>query len=263
MKFHYDLEGKGPTVILIHGFCENRTMWEAFAPKLTDDYSVLTIDLPGFGEAIEQEVLHIRENGDHVIALMDELGIEKALIAGHSMGGYIGLSVLQHHPERLFGLSLFNSHAASDTEEKSQNRLKSIDFIRRNGTEEFFKLFVSDLLSAENDQREDWVNQLLEMVRVTPQSSVINSMYRMMERMDQVQLVQTTEMPLQFMIGTRDKMYATDVILEQCATAQNIDIQLFPSGHLGIKEMPDEYHRAFRGFIEYALLYSECLSSSS
>lgn len=263
MKYSYNKQGSGRSVIFIHGFCENRTMWNDFAPLLATDHEIITIDLPGFGEARDQDVLHLRENADHVIGLMDELNIEKAVVAGHSMGGYVGLSMLQHHSDRLLGLSLFNSHAASDSEEKSQNRLKSIDFIRSHGTEYFFKLFVRDLLSAENDHRDEWINELLEMVSVTPQSSVIASMYRMMERVDQIDLVRSTDMPLQIMIGTRDKMYNADVVLEQFATGKNIDVRLFPSGHLGIKEMPDEYHRAFREFIEYAALYSERLSSAS
>ena len=100
------------------------------------------------------------------------------------------------------------------------------------------------------------------MVSVTPQSSVIASMYRMMERLDQLELVRSTEMPLQIMIGTEDKMYNADTVLGQFALAQNIDIRLFPSGHLGIKEMPDEYHRAFKEFIDFAVLYSERLSSA-
>jgi len=262
MKYDFDRQGNGLPVILIHGFCENRTMWDELGPLLASNYDVIAIDLPGFGEARDNEVLHIRENADHVIGLMDELDVEKALIAGHSMGGYVGLSILQHHSDRIYGLSLFNSHAASDSEEKAQNRLKSIDFIRQHGTDEFFKLFVRDLLSKKNDQRADWIEELLAMVSVTPQSSVIASMYRMMERLDQLELVRSTEMPLQIMIGTEDKMYNADTVLGQFALAQNIDIRLFPSGHLGIKEMPDEYHRAFKEFIDFAVLYSERLSSA-
>ena len=99
------------------------------------------------------------------------------------------------------------------------------------------------------------------MVQRTPVNSIISALYKMIERTDKVELLKSTSIPIQLMLGTKDKMYDHHTIIQNCADVAIIDIHLFPTGHLGIKEMPEEYLRAFESFVRFTESYSTDLSS--
>jgi len=244
-------KGQGESALLIHGFCENNWMWNHAIEQLSKDFQVVAIDLPGFGDLADEDVMSMTDSAKYVADILDGFEIDKAVIAGHSMGGYVALSFLQHYPEKVAGISLINSHAAADSLEKSQNRLKTVDFLRQHGSSEFLKLFIKDLLSAQNDNNTDWLNELEEMVGRTPTNSIISALYKMIERQDQRELLKSTEVPVQFLLGTNDKMYNHMEVLEQGVGLSLGDLHLFPSGHLGIKEMPEEYLRALTNFSNF------------
>jgi len=244
-------KGEGPGLILIHGFCENNWMWSDAVDRLANRFNVLAIDLPGFGDRNEETVLSINDAATFVMDQMSQYRIPKAVIAGHSMGGYVALSALRNHPDRVVGVSLINSHASADTLLKSQNRLKTIEFLRNFGSEEFLQLFVKDLLSEDHEDNEVWIEELHQMVSRTPLNSIISALYKMIERRDQKDLLKTTNIPIQALIGTQDKMADFREVLEQVSVLAVGDVHLFPSGHLGIKEMPEEYLRALAKFVVF------------
>ena len=89
-------------LILLHGYPLNRTIWKDVLPFLTDIADVITPDLRGHGQSpIPEGEYSMETMAADVIALMDSLGIETAVIAGHSMGGYVTLALLKYHPRAL------------------------------------------------------------------------------------------------------------------------------------------------------------------
>jgi pimeloyl-ACP methyl ester carboxylesterase len=97
----------GPAIILIHGAGGNRREWEQTILALSDGCRVYAPDLIGFGDSPRDNITYTIEIfRDFVIGLMDELGIENAVLVGHSLGGRINLAVASAIPERINRLVL-------------------------------------------------------------------------------------------------------------------------------------------------------------
>lgn len=107
-KVHYIDVGSGPAVVLIHGFAGSTFSWRLVIPDLAKAHRVIAVDLPGFGfsdRGPEVDYSHTGQ-GERLVALMDLLGVQKATLIGHSMGGAIAQRVAASHPERVERLIL-------------------------------------------------------------------------------------------------------------------------------------------------------------
>lgn len=125
--------GTGLPVILIHGFPLNRRMWQPQVEALTaQGYRVICPDLPGFGESpFLTGPACMAHYADAVIGLLDELGIERAVIGGMSMGGYILLNLAMRYPERLQGAMFLVTRAAADDAVGKEKRSLLVNEIKQ------------------------------------------------------------------------------------------------------------------------------------
>jgi pimeloyl-ACP methyl ester carboxylesterase len=91
--------GKGHPVILLHGFPMNRSVWDSFIPELSKNFRVITIDLPGFGDspAIFEESFSIGDAADAVLDFLQQKKLSACLLVGHSLGGYVALSLVEKY----------------------------------------------------------------------------------------------------------------------------------------------------------------------
>ncbi len=131
---HYtDSGGEVRAVIFIHGYLESLEVWDDFARSLTrKGFRTVTLDLPGHGVSEVVKEVHTMEFlADTVMALANKIGIQKPLIVGHSMGGYVAEACVERYPDKVGGLVLFSSTPNADTEEKRENRLREIEIIEQ------------------------------------------------------------------------------------------------------------------------------------
>lgn len=122
----YTDQGAGAPVILLHGFLENHTMWDAFVPYLSLQYRVICIDLLGHGASDCTGYVHtMDEMAAAVKDVVDLLELKKITIIGHSMGGYVGLAFAKAYSENTIGLCLLNSTPEPDDEERKKLRSRA------------------------------------------------------------------------------------------------------------------------------------------
>ena len=110
-----------PVVLLLHGFGASLQAWDDWAPALEKNLRVLRIDIPGFGlsgPAVNQDYSDAADVA-HVIALLDQLGMQQVIVAGHSMGGRIAWNLAAAHPERVSKLVLLSPDGFPDPNAKS------------------------------------------------------------------------------------------------------------------------------------------------
>ncbi len=246
----YSENGKGNTVVLIHGFCENRSMWDHYVKALVKEYRVICVDLPGFGESEVQSDISIDDMAADIKILLDELGVERCAMIGHSLGGYVTLSFESLFPHMLVGYGLFHSTAYTDSEEKKASRLKTIEFLEQHGMEPFAEPFVIGLFHEyrKNDPNHKMV---LDMVLATDVLGAIEASKAMRERESHIETLTNTGKPVWFAIGKQDGAVPLDSSLEQCHLPFESHVHIFDNmGHMGMIEHPRGTYRAMKAFLD-------------
>ena len=111
VKIHYKIEGNGTPLVLLHGFSDSLDDWYnySYVDSLKDVYRLILIDLRGHGlsdKPHDSEEYTVEILASDIIAVLDEIGIDKAHFWGYSMGGHIGLGLSKHYPERFLSFIL-------------------------------------------------------------------------------------------------------------------------------------------------------------
>ncbi|GMA30705.1 alpha/beta fold hydrolase [Litorihabitans aurantiacus] len=116
-------------LVLLHGFPFDASMWDEVVEDLVDDgVPTIALDAPGFGQSeVPDGEPSLELAADAVAATLDELGVDRAVVAGLSMGGYIALALAARHASRLAGLALLDTKASADSEDARANRLRVAD----------------------------------------------------------------------------------------------------------------------------------------
>jgi pimeloyl-ACP methyl ester carboxylesterase len=124
VKIRYIIEGTGEPLVLLHGFAARAEMWEPLFPALAKDFRVIAIDCRGHGTSDKpyDPKLHGRESVDDIPRLLDHLKIDKAHLAGYSMGAEIAGNVLVAHPDRLLSVTLGGGGPALEPTAESRDR---------------------------------------------------------------------------------------------------------------------------------------------
>lgn len=101
--------GEGPPLLLLHGLAASARWWERVLPSLAAHHRVHAVDLPAFGATGHGVRFHLERVPDQLIELMDGLGIGRASVIGHSMGGLIAGRMAADHPGRIDRLVLVDA----------------------------------------------------------------------------------------------------------------------------------------------------------
>ena len=130
----YDRRGKGTPLVLIHGFPLDHTTWDETAVMLEDTSDLILPDLRGFGGSTTvNKTYTIDDMASDIAGLLEKLGIEKAAVVGHSMGGYVALAFTRLYPTHVRGLGLVSSQALADAPERKQGRYDMAGKVGENG----------------------------------------------------------------------------------------------------------------------------------
>ena len=129
----YSDQGKGSTIVLLHGFLENSLMRIDVKSVLVKRYRVITIDLLGHGQTGCLGYIHTMEQmADAVLAVLKSLRLRRVVMIGHSMGGYVALALAQRSPNMIKGLCLMNSTAQADDKDRKGLRVRANKMAQRN-----------------------------------------------------------------------------------------------------------------------------------
>jgi pimeloyl-ACP methyl ester carboxylesterase len=236
----YTDTGKGTAIVLLHGFLENKKMWNHFIPELTQRNRVITIDLLGHGATECLGYVHTMEdNADVVHAVLSELRIRKAIFVGHSMGGYVALAFAELYPDTMKGLVLLNSTARADSEERKKNRDRAIKAVKQSFVN-FISLSIANLFSENNRERlAATIENVKKEALQTPLQGIVASLEGMKIRQDREVLLHLTPFPKLLILGEKDPVLNYDETKEQI---ENTAVQLitFPDGHMSHLENQDE-----------------------
>lgn len=249
-QISYSDTGKGTAVILLHGFLENKTMWNIYVSELSKKNRIITIDLLGHGETESLGYIQtMEENADAVHEVLSKLRIRKAILVGHSMGGYVALAFAELYPEKMKGLILLNSTSKEDSPERKKNRDRAIKAVKKD-YETFIRLSIANLFSEDN--REILAAEI-EKVKTealkTPLQGIIASLEGMKIRKDREVLLHTTTYPKLLILGKKDPVLNYDENKKQIKDT-SVELVSFPDGHMSSIENQDELLTVLADFLK-------------
>lgn len=242
--------GKGTAVVLLHGFLENSSMWEHFVLELSKKYRIITIDLLGHGQTESLGYIHTMEdNADVVFSVLSELKIRKAILAGHSMGGYVALAFAELYPDYVKGIALINSTSVADSEERKLNRDRAILAVKKDYSS-FVRLSIANLFSEGNRERlSDKIEQVKTEALKTPLQGIVAALEGMKIRKDREVLLHFGPYPILLVLGRKDPVLNYDDSLSQI---ENTRVQLitFPDGHMSHIENKEALTETLQNFLK-------------
>lgn len=250
----YSDKGSGLPLVLLHGFAEDGAIWDNQVAFLSAHCRLIIPDLPGSGRSSALcGATSMEELAAEIKELLDRLHLEKCILIGHSLGGYITLAFAAHYPERLHALGLFHSTAYPDSDEKKAMRRKAIEFIRKNGSAAFIRQSTPNLFAAHTrDQHPELISAAIDKYSGFSPDSLIAYYEAMIARPDQTAVLRQFDGPVLFIMGEDDAVIPLQQSLEQCYLPSVSHLHLVKNtGHEGMLEAPSECNRILYNFINF------------
>ncbi len=244
----YEEQGTGIPLTLLHGYPLDHTIWLELAGKLKNEARVIMPDLRGQGRSSAPEgTYRMQDLADDVLRLLDGLNIEKTIVAGHSMGGYVALAMAKYHKDRLTGLVLVASHAYADAPEKRRARLESIEQIKVQGVAPAVSAMPSKL-----SLHQDVVTRCSQIVSGASPQGVMGTLAGLAEREDAMDTLMNLKIPVMMITGLDDQINPIAINREMAAKLEKPwQVEIPDAGHMPMMEQPEQVAKAFKSFIRF------------
>lgn len=237
---HFEKKGNGKeTLVLLHGFMENLSIWSDMETHLSKDFTLLKIDLPGHGKSDVLAEVHTMElMAEAVKNVVESENLEKFHLLGHSMGGYTSLAFAEKYPEKLKSLTLFFSTYFADDEEKKQQRIKSFRIIK-DSFSHYVRAGIPNLFNQnERDVLEGKIEIALKTALSTNNLGALACVKGMVERTDKKHILENLEAKILVIAGKHDNAVKTDKTINNLPDRTNIKSYVIDCGHNGHWEKP-------------------------
>jgi pimeloyl-ACP methyl ester carboxylesterase len=252
-KIRYSDTGKGRAVVLLHGFLESLEVWNGngFASELAKKYRIIAIDLPGHGKSDCIGYVHKMERlADVVKDVMDQIGLRRYVLIGHSMGGYVALAFAEKYPDHLSGLCLFHSTALADSEEKKLDRERAIRIVKRDPLK-YTRQLVENLFALANVRYfKKEISWLRAIAAKTKKQAIVASLEGMKIRKNRELILRFANYPVLIIAGTRDNVIPYTSLKEQAALPRFARLlSLERVGHMGFLEAKEPCLKKIKAFV--------------
>jgi pimeloyl-ACP methyl ester carboxylesterase len=246
----YSDQGKGTAVVLLHGFLENQSMWNAILPELIKKNRIITIDLLGHGATECLGYVHSMEDqADVVHHVLNELKIRKAVFIGHSMGGYVALAFAELYPDTVKGIVLVNSTSRADSDERKRNRDRAIIAVKQNYSA-FIRMSIANLFSENNRERlADSIEEVKLEALKTPLQGIVAALEGMKIRKDREVMLHFAPYPIQLILGKKDGVLLYEENRDQILDT-HVQLTTFEDGHMSHIENQAELLAVLSGFLK-------------
>lgn len=252
-NWYYECEGEGPWLILIHGFPQSGLLWKEVRRVLSASYRLMVVDLPGAGRSAYQAGLTMEGMAEDLGQILRQEGASQYWIAGHSMGGYLALAHASGYADGMVGLSLIHSSVQADTPEKVAQMEKSIALISKGGKAAFIKQMMPTLFAPRFVEAEPkWIEWLTQHAMEISDEALIAFYQAMIQRKDHRDWVQQTELPIQWIMGSEDRLAPPEAIWPQTTLASRTFVEVLKGcGHMSMIEDPRRLESALLSYGKY------------
>jgi pimeloyl-ACP methyl ester carboxylesterase len=242
-------QGQGEVIVFLHGFLENKNMWQQTMVAFQKTHRCIAIDLLGHGQTPCLGYIHSMEKqADMILSLLNHLDIKKFHLVGHSMGGYIALAILEKKPRMVQQLVLLNSTSAEDSEERKVNRERAVAAVKQNHLL-FIGVAVTNLFSANSQKK---LNAIIEKLKIEaqaiPKQGVIAALSGMKIRKDRTFLLAQGTHDILVILGKKDPVLPYEST-KALSKLKKVKLVTLTEGHMSWLENPETMQEALIDFI--------------
>jgi len=244
--------GAGWPVLLIHAFPVNADMWRPQLERVPDGWRYIAPDVRGFGpDAAPPGSLTLADAAADLAAFLDHLRLDRAVIGGLSMGGYITMALFRLSPERFDGMLLADTRAEADTPEGLAGRRQMIELVRAKGPGAVADQMLPKLLgAATHAQHPDLIASVRRMIEAATPDAIVAALDAMMARPDSTPDLSRVNCPALILVGAEDEVTPEASARAMEARIERSRVVVLPSaGHLSNLESPDAFSRALSDFL--------------
>lgn len=241
------------SVVFIHGFPFDHTIWENQIDALKDEYYCVAYDVRGLGESYVGDGQYTMEAYvDDLFSVVNELNLHKPILCGHSMGGYIALRAVEKRQDKFGGLILCGTKSEADDNSAKLKRAASIDQINTEGLIKFVDPFVTNCFAEETPKEEEklFLDTLFRAHKNDP-IGVKGALIALVSRTDTSSFLPHIKIPTLVLSGSFDKISPPSLMRTLSEKIPNSEFAIIPqSGHMSVIENPDCVNDLILGFLK-------------
>ena len=238
-------------VVLIHAFPLNAALWRPQLDRAPTGWRFITPDLPGFGRSHLPPARTMDDMARAVLAVIDAEGIDRAVIGGMSMGGYVTLALYRLAPARFSAMILADTRATADNEQQREARQKMIASVRASGPTAVADEMLPKLLGATSHrERPELAPRVRGMIERNSRDAIAGAVEAMMERPDSRPMLAGIPVPTLLLCGSEDVLTPpSDSEVLQASIPDSRLALIDKAGHLSNIEAPDQFSFALNSFL--------------
>lgn len=245
----------GQTLVLLHGFPLNADMWEPQREALPGGWRLLAPHFRGLGgsaslpDTTPDDRRSMDDYAADVEALLDTLGVARAVVCGLSMGGYAAFALFRRAPGRFRGMILADTRPQADSADARAGRLKLIELARRGGPPAVADEMLPKLLAPASRQA-NVERRVRSIAEANTTAGLVGALLRMMRRPDSVPLLGQIACPALVVVGSEDRLTPPDVAREMQRQIPSARLEVIDgAGHLPNLEQPEAFNAALSRFL--------------
>lgn len=252
VDLHVRVSGAGAPVVLLHAFPLCSAMWDQQRQELSRQHRVIAPDLRGFGGSrLGRDEPDLDHMADDLAGLLDRFRLDRVVLGGLSMGGYVTMAFLRRHPGRVRALVLADTKASADPEPARENRRRIADELLE---EDSVRPLIDEVLpklcgETTKSTRPAIVGRVRALVEDAAPASAAWAQRAMARRPDSFDVLRSAGVPTLVVIGEEDVL-STVADGEALAEATSGELVVLPgSGHLTALEVAEDFTAAVGGFL--------------
>lgn len=246
-----DDTGAGEPVLLLHGYPHDRSLWAPQLAAPAPGFRYIAPDLPGFGESARITPASLDRWSDWVAALLDALRIERAVVGGLSMGGYLALALARRHPARVRALVLADTRAGADSEEARAKRRDAQALVRSAGSGAIAEIAITGMIGkTTRASRPSVIAAVDAMMRRATTDAIVDALQVLMDRPDATPALGAITVPTLILCGDEDVLTPVDESRAMQAAITGSRLEVIPeAGHASNFERPEVFNRLLSDFL--------------
>ena len=253
-RIGYDDQGDGQAVVFLHGFPHDRTLWAAQRVALAPQARCIVPDSRGFGYSSTHGPYSMDQYADDVAALLDYLALERAVVCGLSMGGYIAMAMWRRHPDRVKAFVFCDTRAGADSDEAKQRRDELAVMVKQGGTRVIADAQITGMVGATTrERRPEVIAALRAMMGRQSAAGVIGALQALRDRPDSRETLRSISVPSLVIVGEDDVLTPIKearAIAEALPSAARVRLEIIAgAGHVPCLERPAATTHALSDFL--------------